>query len=156
LLANPRISTLNGKDAEIFVGDQVPYTVTTVTGGVATTEVRFVEPGIRLKITPSIVEDDFVVMQVEPEVSFIFAFRGENSDVPQVKTREARANVRIKNNETVVIGGLIDQEDKENLSKMPFVGDLPLIGNIFSYQKRTILDTELIITVTPTVVRGEI
>lgn len=153
LLANPRISTLNGKEAEIFVGDKVPYSVTTVTGGVATTETRFVEPGIRLKVTPSIIDDDFVVMEIEPEVSFIFAFRGANSDVPQVKSRQAKAYVRVKNNETVVIGGLINQEDKDNLTKVPFVGDLPLIGNIFSHQKRTILDTELLITVTPAVVR---
>ena len=156
LLATPRISTINEKEAEIFVGDRVPYTVTTISGGVATTDVRFVEPGIRLRITPSIIEDNFVVIKVEPEVSFIFAFRGEHNDIPQVRTREATAYLRVRNQDTVVLGGILSQEDKQNLAKVPFLGDVPIIGNIFTYEKRTVTDTELIITITPTIIHGEI
>lgn len=154
VLSNPRISTINDKEAEIFVGDEVPYTITTVTGGVATTEVRFVEPGIRLKITPSIIEDDFVVIKVEPEVSFIFAFRGPNDEFPHVKTREATAHVRVKNGQSLALGGLLNQEDKKNLYKVPMLGDLPLLGNLFSYEKDTVINTELIITITPMIVQG--
>jgi len=155
VLSNPRITTMNDKEAEIFVGDEIPYTVTNVTGGVATTDVRFVEPGIRLKITPRIIEDDFVVIKVEPEVSFIFAFRGPNDEFPHVKTREATAHVRVKNNEPFIMGGILSQEDKVNLFKVPFFGDVPLLGNLFSYEKHTILDTELIISIIPTIVRGD-
>ncbi len=154
VLSNPRVTTLNNKEAEIFVGDRIPYTVTNVTGGVATTDVRFVEPGIRLGITPSIIDDDFVVLQVKPEVSFIFAFRGPNDEFPHVKTREATAYVRIKNRTPFVIGGLLNQEDKQNLFKVPVLGNIPLLGNLFSYEKHSVLDTELIITVLPTVVSG--
>ncbi|MCA9401511.1 MAG: hypothetical protein KC713_07775 [Candidatus Omnitrophica bacterium] len=154
ILSNPRITTLNDKEAEIFVGDRIPYTVTNVTGGVATTDVRWVEPGIRLRITPSIIEEDFVVIQVEPEVSFIFAFRGPNDEFPQVKTREATANVRIKNRQPFILGGLLNQEDKKNLYKVPVMGDIPLLGNLFSYDSHTVVDTELIITIIPTIVTG--
>lgn len=154
ILSNPRVTTMNDKEAEIFVGDEIPYTITTVTGGVASTEVRFVEPGIRLRITPSIIDDEFVVIKVEPEVSFIFAFRGPNDEFPHVKTREAVAHVRVRNNQPFILGGLLNQEDKENLFKVPFLGDVPLLGNLFSYEKHTVLDTELIITITPTIVRG--
>ena len=155
ILSNPRVTTLNDKEAEIFVGDRIPYTITNVTGGVATTDVRWVEPGIRLKITPSIIENDFVVLKVEPEVSFIFTYRGPNDEFPHVRTREAVAYVRVKNNQPFVLGGLLSQEDKQNLYKVPFFGDVPLIGNLFSYEKHTIVDTELVITVTPTIVHGE-
>ena len=152
ILSNPRITTLNNKEAEIFVGDEIPYTITNVSGGVATTEVRFVEPGIRLRITPSIIGEDFVVLRVDPEVSFIFGYRGPNDEYPHVKTREATAHVRVKNRQPFIIGGLLNQEDKKNLYKVPVLGDLPLLGNLFSYEKHTVLDTELIITIIPTIV----
>lgn len=154
ILSNPRVSTLNGKEAEIFVGDKLPYTITNVTGGVVTTDVRFVEPGIRLRITPSIIDEEFVILKVDPEVSFIFAFRGPNDEFPQVKTREATAHVRVKNRTPFVIGGLLNQEDKQSLYKVPFLGNVPLLGNLFSYEKHTVTDTELIITILPTIVTG--
>ncbi len=154
VLSNPRIVTLNNQQAEIFVGDRIPYTITTVTGGVATTEVRFVEPGIRLRITPSIIEKDFVVIKIEPEVSFIYTFRGPQDQYPWVKTRNATAYVRIKNDQPFVLGGLLNQEDKKNLFKVPFLGDVPLLGNLFSYQKHTITDSELIITVVPVIINN--
>lgn len=155
VLSAPRVTTLNGKEAEIFVGDEVPYTITNITGGVVTNDVRFVEPGIRLKITPSIIEDGFVVMKVEPEVSFIVTFRGPNDEFPQVRTREATAHVRVNNKQPFVLGGILNQEDKQSLFKVPFFGKLPLFGNLFSYEKSTAVDTELIITVVPTVVHGQ-
>jgi type II secretory pathway component GspD/PulD (secretin) len=152
VLSNPRVTTLNNKEAEIFVGDRVPYTVTSITGGVATSDVRFEEPGIRLTITPSIIEQDFVVIKVEPEVSYIFSFRGPNDQYPWVKKRHATAYVRVKNNQPFVLGGLLNEEDKINLYKVPLLGNIPLIGNLFTYRKQTILDTELIITITPKIV----
>ncbi len=156
VLSSPSITTLNGKESKIFVGDRIPYTVTNVTGGVATTDVRWVEPGIRLTITPSIIGEDFVVIKVEPEVSFIFAFRGPNSEFPHIKTREATAYVRIKNNEPFILGGLLGQEDKKNLYKVPFLGNIPWIGNVFTNEKTTTSDVELIITITPTIVYGNL
>ncbi len=155
VLSEPRVTTLNGKEAEIFVGDEVPYTITNITGGVVTNDVRFVEPGIRLRITPSIIEDNFVVMKIEPEVSFIVSFRGPNDEFPQVRTREATAHVRVENKQPFVLGGILNQEDKQNLFKVPFLGKLPLFGNLFSYEKNTAVDTELIITVIPTIVHGK-
>ena len=156
VLSSPSITTLNGKESQIFVGDRIPYTVTNVTGGVATTDVRWVEPGIRLTITPSIIGEDFVVIKVQPEVSFIFAFRGPNSEFPHIKTREATAYVRIKNNEPFILGGLLGQEDKKNLYKVPLLGSIPWLGNLFTNEKTTTSDVELIITITPTIVYGNL
>lgn len=154
VLSNPRITTMNEKEAEIFVGDRIPYTINTVSGGVTTTEVRFEEPGIRLKMTPTIINGDFVVVKVEPEVSFIFSFRGPDNQFPWVKKRQATAYVRIRNNQPFVLGGLLTQEEKKNLFKVPLLGNVPWLGNLFSYEKHTVSDTELIIIITPTVVQG--
>lgn len=156
ILASPSVSTLNGKESKIFVGDRIPYTITSATGGVAVTEVQWVEPGIRLTITPSIIGDDFVVIKVEPEVSFIYGYRGPNNEYPHIKTREATAYVRIKNNEPFILGGLLSQEDKKNLYKVPLLGNIPWVGNLFSHEKTTTSDVELIITITPTIVYGNL
>jgi type II secretory pathway component GspD/PulD (secretin) len=152
LLSSPRITTVNNKEAEIFIGDKIPYEITTNNDGAVTTEVRFVEPGIRLKITPSIVEKDFVVIKVEPEVSFIYSFRGANDQYPWVKSREATAYVRVRNGQPFVIGGLLNAEDKKSLYSVPFLGKIPLLGNLFSYSKDEQNKTDLVITVTPTVI----
>ncbi len=152
VLSNPRITTLNNKEAEIFVGDRIPYAITTVASGVATTEVRYEEPGIRLVVTPSIIEEGFVEIKIVPEVSYIFSFRGPDDQYPWVKKRSATAYVRVKNNQPFIIGGLLNQEDKTNLYKVPFLGDIPLLGNLFKYEKQTAVDNELIIAVTPRVV----
>lgn len=152
VLSSPRVTTINNKEAQIFIGDKIPYTITTVTGGAAATEVRFVEPGIRLKITPSIIEEDFVVIKIEPEVSYIYSWRGTGDQYPWVKSREATAYVRVKNGQPFIMGGLLSKEDKKNLYRIPFLGNLPLLGNIFTYEKRIDYNTDLIITVTPTII----
>ena len=154
VLSNPSITTLNNKEAEIFVGDRIPYAITTVASGVATTEVRYEEPGIRLTITPSIIEEGFVEIKIEPEVSYIFSFRGPDDQYPWVKKRAATAYVRVKNNQPFIIGGLLNQEDKKNLYKVPILGDIPLLGNLFKYEKETAVNNELIISVIPQVVGG--
>ena len=154
VLSNPRITTLNNKTSEIFVGDRIPYTVTVISGGISTTEVRFTEPGIRLKITPSIIDKDFVVIKIQPEVSYIYTFKGPNDEYPWVKTREATAYVRVKAGETFVLGGLLTSDFKKNTYKVPIVGDVPLMGELFKYNKFTYTDSELIITVTPMILTG--
>lgn len=152
VLSSPRITTVNNKEAEIFIGDKVPYTITSVTGGAASTEVRFVEPGIRLKITPSIIEEDFVVIKIEPEVSYIYSWRGTGDQYPWVKSREATAYVRVANKQPFILGGLLSSEDKKNLYTIPFLGKIPLLGNLFTYEKTTLYNTDLIITVIPTII----
>lgn len=153
LLSNPRIVTMKDKEARIFIGDRIPYTVTTVTGGVALTEVRFVEPGIKLNITPKIVNDDFVVIDIAPEVSYIYSFRGPQDEFPWVRTREAKASIRIKDGETLILGGLLSKEDKKTISRVPVLSAIPILGEAFKNTKQIDNDTELLIVVTPTILK---
>ena len=153
LLSNPKIATVNGEEASIFIGDRIPYEITTVTGGVANTEVRFTEAGIRLNITPSIIADDYVVVNVKPEVSFIYSWRGEGDQYPWVRTREAFASVKVKNNQPFILGGLLSEEEKKNIYKVPFLGDIPFLKWAFRYEKTTTDNKEVIITVIPQIIQ---
>lgn len=155
VLSSPRVNTINNKEAEIFIGDKIPYTITTVTGGAASTEVRFVEPGIRLRITPSTIHKDFVVIKISPEVSYIYSWRGADNQYPWIKSREATAYVRVRNGEPFIMGGLLSKEDKNNLYQVPFLGKIPLLGNLFTYEKKVDYNTDLVITVIPTIVAEE-
>lgn len=157
ILSSPKITTLNNKTAEIFVGQEIPYTVTEVSGGVASTEIRFIEPGIRLKITPSIIEKEFVVIKVEPEVSSeTGTFESEAGNFPIVTTRQAVAYVRVKNNQPFIMGGLLQKEDVKDIAKVPFLGDIPLLGMFFTYKKDAPYESELIISVIPTIIHGDL
>lgn len=155
ILSSPRIMAMKDQEASIFIGDRIPYTVTNATGGVAVTEVRFTESGIKLSITPQIVNEDFVVMDIAPEVSYIYSFRGPDNEYPWIKTREAKANVRIRNGETLVLGGLLNEEDKKSIKKVPFLGDIPFLGEAFKTTSTKNNNTELLIVVTPTIIKGE-
>lgn len=153
ILSNPKIATVNGEEASIFIGDRIPYEITTVTGGVANTEVRFTEAGIRLNITPSIIADDYVVVNVKPEVSFIYSWRGEGDQYPWVRTREAFASVKVKDSEPFILGGLLSEEQKKNIYKVPFLGDIPFLKWAFRYEKTTTDNKEVIITVIPQIIK---
>ncbi|MDD3375694.1 MAG: secretin N-terminal domain-containing protein [Candidatus Omnitrophica bacterium] len=152
LLANPKITAVNGKEAHIFIGDSIPYEVTTISGGATSTEVRFTEAGVKLALTPSIIEDDYVVVTVAPEVSFIAGWRGTDDQYPWVRTRRAEASMRVKDGETFILGGLISEDDKVNNYKFPFLGDIPILGNLFKYEKTEKDKKEIIITVTPQII----
>jgi len=153
VLSNPKIATISGEEASIFIGDRIPYEITTVTGGVASTEVRFTEAGVRLNITPSIITEDYVVVNVKPEVSFIYSWRGQNDQYPWVKTRQAFASVKVKNNQPFILGGLLSEEEKKNIYKVPLLGNIPFLGWFFRYEKTTKDNKEIIITVIPQIVK---
>lgn len=152
ILANPQIATVTGREANIFIGDRIPYEVTLVSGGQSNTEVRFTEAGIKLSITPSVIEDDYVIVEVAPEVSFIPGYRGADNQYPIVSTREAKASMRVYNGETFILGGLLSEEEKVDLFQVPLLGSLPLLGKLFQYEKRGTAKKEIIITVTPEII----
>ena len=79
----------------------------------------------------------FVVASIKPEVSFIYGWRGTDDQYPWVRTREAEASIRVKDGEAFILGGLISEEDKKNVYKIPLLGDLPFLGALFRYEKTT-------------------
>ena len=147
LLANPKISTLSGQPARIFVGDRVPGVLKNDDGS---SFVSFLESGINLRVTPRISDDEYVTILVQPEVS-TFVWRTE-TDYPQIRTREAETTVRVKDGQPFVLGGLLQDEEHELVSGIPFLSQLPVLGKLFQWRDTKQSQTEMTIIVIPRII----
>ncbi len=147
-LASPKVYALNGQQARIQIGEQLGYRVTTTTQTSTLESVDFLEVGVILTVTPCITPDNKVIMQVRPQVS-----NGQVNELglPEEETTEVDTSVLLEDGHGIVIGGLIQEEDVETQQKVPFVGDMWLIGRLF--QRRTVRRkrTEIIIAMIPRV-----
>ncbi|HOT26797.1 MAG TPA: secretin N-terminal domain-containing protein [Candidatus Ozemobacteraceae bacterium] len=157
VLSNPVITTLNNRQANITVGQAIPYIsasqVNAQTGQVTNT-VSQANANISLQVTPSVTGNDEVFLDINPTISSVLGFTtlGGNS-TPNLSNRTAQTQVIVRNNHTIVIGGMIKTDKSDSISKVPFLGDLPGVGKLF--QKKTTKETrtELIIFITPHIVR---
>jgi type IV pilus secretin PilQ/predicted competence protein len=153
VLANPRVATLNGREASMIVGQRIPYETsqTVFAGGAAapTLSVQREEVGIKLRITPLINADGYITTTIEPEVSSVVAFVGRNNDLPVVSTRQTSTTVRLKDGNSVIIGGLLSEETSRNVTKVPLLGDIPGIGLLFQHHRNSVSKKDLVIEVTP-------
>ena len=156
VLAQPKLVTLNGKPATMLAGQRIPYLTsqTVFAGGAAapTQTVQKEDVGIKLSITPLINADGYITVQVRPEVSTVVGFRGDNSDLPVVATRQAETTVRLKDGASVLIGGLISEEMTKTTTKVPLLGDVPLLGWLFRHENTQMSKRDLVIEVTPRLV----
>ncbi|MFH1855992.1 MAG: secretin N-terminal domain-containing protein [Candidatus Omnitrophota bacterium] len=152
LLASPSIAVLNNQEARIVIGERYPYKERTQTSTGTTETTKFVDIGINLRVTPQINEDDYVTMRVHPEVSSLSAALDAG---PRITTREADTTVRIKQGETLVIGGLIKQQKESSRDKVPILGDIPIVGFLFSRSERNNEQKELAVFITPKIVRSQ-
>jgi len=151
LLASPSIAVLNGQEARIVIGERYPYKERTQTTGGTTETTKFVDIGTSLRVTPQISKDGYITMRVHPEVSSLYASLDAG---PRITTREADTTVRIKEGETLVIGGLIKHKDDRSHEKVPILGDIPVIGWLFSRRERSIEQKELAVFITPRILRS--
>ena len=142
ILAAPNISAIDGQPAATFVGDTVSYISSITqspTGSNITTST--VNAGIKLYVTGKVNNDGFITMNVHPEVSLVtLSTPGAGGvQVPDVRVREATTTVRVKDGETLVISGLINDQDIKSVQKVPILGDLPFFGQLFrnSIHQRT-------------------
>jgi type IV pilus secretin PilQ/predicted competence protein len=157
VLATPRIATLNGKEANMLIGRRIPYEVSqTVFAGNAaapTTTVEKEEVGVKLRITPLINADGYITTVISPEVSTVVGFNGQFQDLPIVATREATTTVRLKDGDTVIIGGLLEDDETRTVTKVPLLGDIPLIGVLFQHIDTEHQKNDLVIQVTPRIMQ---
>ena len=153
VLAQPKLVTLNGKEASMLAGQRIPYLVsqTVFAGGAAapTQTVQIEEVGIKLAITPLINADGYITVHIRPEVSTVTGFRGVAGDLPVVATRQAETTVRLKDGSSVLIGGILDQERTTDLTKVPFLGNVPFLGAFFRHENTSTTNRDLVIEVTP-------
>jgi len=161
LLAQPRIMTLDNQEAEIVIGDIVPiprYAYNEQRGTWEITGYTEQKVGITLTSTPHITSDNHIALMVKPEISEIVGWvvgpSGQN-EKPQISTRRADTQVRIKDNETIVIGGLIKVVETVNESKIPFLGDIPILGGLFRSRSVEKDKIDLLIFITPRIMTEE-
>ncbi len=152
LLASPKISVVEGDTATIFIGDQITYieSIQATTSGITVTTNK-VNAGIELGVLPLVnVADGTIAMKIHPEVSTPTLVTDRNTGVtlPQVATRFADTSVRIKDGDTVIIGGLLNENETSILTRIPFLSDLPFLGNLFKYRDRKTDQRELVIFIT--------
>jgi type II secretory pathway component GspD/PulD (secretin) len=155
VLADPRITTLSGRTATIRDGDTIGI-LTTTGGGVGTittTQLQTFQTGVTLDITPIVTQNGEINVSLHPIVN---SLSGIVNGVPQISTRDTQTTVHLLDNQTLVIGGLIQENSARTDNKIPIIGDIPLIGGLFRNSQLNATRNELIIVVTPHIVnQGE-
>lgn len=146
LLARPNITTLQGREAQINIGGEVPVPTVTSTNTSTTTGITYRDAGIILKCTPRVNPEGGITTKVHTEVSSPLYV--ESLKAYQFQKRSADTVVRLKDGETMVIGGLIGSEESKSLSKVPFLGDLPVLGAFFRSVRKSKSDSEIMIFLT--------
>ena len=156
VLAEPNLMAANGKEASFLAGGEFPYPmVSGSTGGLAAVSIEFKEYGIRLNFIPTITPRNTIRLQVAPEVSALdYSDQVEISgfEVPGLTSRKVNTEVELKDGQSFMIGGLLDNTISDTFQKIPFLGDIPIIGKLFQSESKTKNNTELIVIVTPEIV----
>lgn len=154
VVANPRIATLDNQEALINIGSRIPFAVPVSSSGTATQwTVEYIDAGVRLKIIPQLGQDGDITTYIQPEVSSISEWRTTSAgDFPVISTRNASATVRVKNGETIVVGGLLSESERENITRVPILGYLPLVGLLFQNHSAEKEKTEIVFLITPHVI----
>lgn len=160
LLANPRVAAVEGKPAEIFIGDEIRYVINvqqTVQGQNITTETATV--GIQLRVIADVSPDGYITLNLHPEVSVVSDYirigtgaGGTDIVLPQIARRYTDSVIRVKNGETVVIGGLIRDQDLQTMRKVPFLGDIPFFGELFKRREKNKEHSEIVVFITCSIV----
>lgn len=157
LLANPRIRVKNREKAKIHIGDKLPVFTTTSTANVGVAaSVSYLDVGLKLEVEPTISLDDEVSIKVGLEVSSIAReIPGPASSLAyQIGTRSAATVLRLRNGETQVLAGLISDEERSSANRLPGLGDIPGLGRLFSSQRDNTSKTEIVLLITPRIVRN--
>jgi general secretion pathway protein D len=157
-LANPKIRTRSKEKARILIGDKVPVITTTNSGGASglvSENVSYLDVGLKLDVEPTVAPDDEVTIKLGLEVSSVVKEikSAGGSTAFQIGTRNANTVLRLRDGETQILGGLISNEDRSAANRVPGIGDLPVAGRLFSSQRDDFQRTELVLAITPRIVR---
>ncbi len=159
LLANPRILVLDNETAEFKIVSEIPYTETSDTSsGGSMTSTQFKEVGVELKVTPHITREGMIRLHILPkfsvvsELGSIIPNTGGLRGVPTVDAREVDTKALVRDGQTVVLGGLRKRTVSQDISKIPLLGDVPVVGNIFTSVEEEVETNELIVFLTPKII----
>jgi len=155
-LAEPNLVATNGKEASFLAGGEYPYPVVQSGASTNAVTIMFKEFGVRLNFTPTILQGDLINLKVRPEVSsldFANAVTIEGFRVPALTTRRTETEVELRDGQTFAIAGLLNNSVTSSLSKIPGIGDIPILGHLFRSKAHQKNQTELVVMITPTIIR---
>ena len=162
VLARPSITTFDGKKASILMGDKVPVFTSTSDSNEsdsdATMSVEYKEVGVKLEVIPRLNDEDkeTITMVIKPSVSTISQWvESGNNKAPQISERSAETTLRVKSGETILLGGLLRDEEIKSIKKIPFLSKLPVLGELFKNRSIDKKNTEILIAITPTIIYDE-
>ncbi len=147
-LATPKLLTLENQEATTNIGDKLGYRVTTTINNVTSESIQFLETGVILRVTPSVDTDGRIALRVRPEVSTGSLLGG----IPSKKTTEVNTQLVAENGQSILIGGLIKSSAGQRRAGVPLLGDVPVLGSLFSSSEWTGSSTETIVVITPRIV----
>jgi pilus assembly protein CpaC len=158
ILAEPNVLAQNGKQASFLAGGEFPYPVVqgSSAGGTNAVTIQFRQFGVRLNFIPTVTPRGTIQLQVAPEVSALDYTNGvtvSGFTVPGITVRNVNTEVELSEGQSFAIGGLLDNRETQTLEKVPFIGDIPILGKFFQSRTRTKQNTELMVIVTPQFVR---
>lgn len=160
VIARPRLMVTNNQEANIHIGDTIPYVTSTTTGtgdtATVSEQINFIDVGIKLKVTPTINDDGVVVMKVRPEISSRTkdVETPKKALIPQVNTTYVETTAIVKDGNTVIIGGLKQLTNKNSRGGLPYLMDIPIAGYAFKNESKDFQDSEIVIFLTPHIVSG--
>jgi type IV pilus assembly protein PilQ len=153
VVASPKVLALNKQRAEIIVGSQLGYRTVTTTETAAVENVQFLDVGTQLRMRPFVQQDGRIRMELHPEKSS--GRVSESTGLPEKDTTQVTTNLTVRSGETIVIGGLIEEQQQRSVQQIPFFGSLPVVGHLFRDETTTINRNEIIVLITPTIVDEE-
>ena len=148
IMACPNMLTIPGKEASIMIGDSIPVVTTTTINGETSTTTQYIDAGINLTYTPILADDGTITSVVSTSVNSVSTNYMVNGNY-SIQNRSAQATVRMKDGETLVLGGLLDEEESKSLQEIPLLSKIPILGELFKYRSTSKQKTEVILLLTP-------
>lgn len=151
ILATPKITSLENKEAFVRIGDRIPYALPVGNNSLDNRwTIQYLDAGIILNIKPSLSISNNIIIELHPQVINLKEWKPTPAgDFPILSSREAKTIIQVKSGESVAIAGLRNEEEKENITKIPLLGDIPLLGEVFKYRSKEKVQTEVVFIVTP-------
>lgn len=153
ILAEPNLLVRSGEEGNFLAGSRIPYSVLVSTGGASTTSIVFETVGVKLRFKPEVLESGGIRLKIDPaEVSSISGTLAVNG-YPIIDTRDVRTSVELKGGQSLILAGLLQEEQIKTMSKIPILGDIPILGAIFRSTQDELRNKELVFFITPTIVQ---
>jgi pilus assembly protein CpaC len=153
ILAEPNLLVKSGQTGSFLAGSKIPIAVVKSVGGIAGTEIVFIDVGIKLNFAPEVTENGMIFLKIDPaEVSTIAGTLAING-YPIIDTREVRTGVELKNGESLILAGLLQEDAIKTMSKIPILGDIPILGALFRSTQNDLKEKELVFFISPKIIK---